>query len=187
MRVFVALISSRRVGRVSSPQSANVSAPRRLPHHLHPGLILLVGLGGAIGTGARYGLELLFPAPDGLPVGTAVANVAGAFALGVLLELLARPVPESLGQRVVRLALGTGVLGGFTTYSALALETWDLLGRQPALAVGYGLGSVLLGLVACFAGVVLSARISRRRAALLPRDLDADELQAASRPKGRAS
>lgn len=161
-----------------------VTSPR---HHLHPGLILIVALGGALGTAARYGLAMMFPTQHGLPVGTAVANLVGAFALGVLLELLARPVPESRGRRVMRLGLGTGLLGGFTTYSALALEAWDLLGDQTALAVGYALGSVLVGLVACFAGVALSAAIGRRRMALLPRDPDADELQAQSQPKGRAS
>lgn len=155
------------------------------PHHLHPGLILVVALGGVLGTAGRYGLAALLPAQHGLPVGTAVENVAGALALGMLLELLARGTPESPGRRVLRLGLGTGVLGGFTSYSALTLETWNLLGDQPVLALSYSLGSVLLGLIACFAGVALSAAISRRRAALLPRDPDADELQARFRPKGR--
>lgn len=167
---------------MTDPKPPKEPAGSRLPHHLHPGLILVVAVGGVLGTAGRYGLAALLPAQHGLPVGTAVENVVGAFALGVLLELLARRTPESRGRRVLRLGLGTGMLGGFTTYSALALETWDLLGDQPVLALGYSLGSVLLGLIACFVGVALSAGIARRRAALLPRDPDAEELQARSRP-----
>ncbi len=158
---------------------------KQRPHHLHPGLILTVAVGGALGTAGRYVLETRLPAGDGLPLGTAIANLVGAFALGVLLEILARPTPEEPQRRVLRLGLGTGMLGGFTSYSALALETHHLFTVQPALALAYSMGSVLLGVCAAFAGVVVSAAVARRRAPLLPRDPDAEELQAQSRPRGR--
>ncbi len=170
---------------MTDPQVQSTSALKQLPHHLHPGLIALVAVGGAIGTAGRYALETQFPAGDGFPLGTAIENLVGAFALGVLLELLARPAPESAGRRVLRLGLGTGMLGGFTSYSALALETHNLFADQLALAVGYSIGSVLLGILMCFAGVMVSAALGRRRAALLPRDPDAEELQAQFRPKER--
>lgn len=88
-----------------------------------------------------------------------MVNVCGAFLLGLLLERLARSGPETARTRRLRLGLGTGVLGGFTTYSALALELHDLLGAvQIGAATAYGLGSVCAGLVACAAGVALGAR-----------------------------
>lgn len=150
---------------------------------MQPLLILVVALGGAIGTGARYGLTIVLPAQDGLPVATLIANLSGAFLLGVLLETLARTPPETRGRRVIRLGLGTGVLGGFTTYSALALEVHDLFSEHNhALAVGYGVGSVVLGVLACFLGVLLSSTSTRRRVALLPLDPDDEDLQPPSLP-----
>lgn len=153
------------------------------PHHLQPVLILVVALGGAIGTGARYGLTVVLPTQGGLPVATLTANLSGAFLLGVLLEALARVLPETRWRRVIRLGLGTGILGGFTTYSALALEVHHLFTEQnEVLAVGYGLGSVVLGVLACLLGVILSASITRRRAGLLPQDPDDGNLQPPSLP-----
>lgn len=161
-------------------------AGRVRPQHLQPVLILVVALGGAIGTGARYSLTVLLPAQDGLPIATLIANLSGAFLLGVLLEALARALPETRGRRIMRLGLGTGVLGGFTTYSALALEVHDLFSEQNhALAVGYGVGSVVLGVLACLLGVLLSAAGVRCRVALMPQDPDDEDLQPPSLPTAR--
>ncbi|GAB7190753.1 hypothetical protein NUM3379_14600 [Kineococcus sp. NUM-3379] len=113
----------------------------------------LVAAGGAAGTAARYGLALTLPAqPGSWPLATAAVNLAGAFALGLL---LAR-APSA--RR--RLLAGTGFLGGFTTYSALALETGVLLrrGEVPA-GLLYPLLTVALGVLCAAAG----ARAGRRR------------------------
>jgi CrcB protein len=124
---------------------------------------VLVAAGGAVGSLGRYGLAQALPAQHGWPVGTLTANLVGAFLLGVLLEALGRRGPETPGVLRARLALGTGVLGGFTTFSALALETERLLA---AGAVGTGLGyaavSVVGGALCAVAGVAAVAAVAGR-------------------------
>jgi CrcB protein len=139
----------------------------------------LVALGGACGTVARYfvgtwagvlltPLTILFPdVAETLlwfPVGTLVVNVLGAFALGYLLEALARRGRETVRRRKIRLGIGTGVLGGFTTYSALALETQRLLSDGLMwLALPYVVLTLAGGTAACLGGIALAARVDRRR------------------------
>jgi CrcB protein len=122
-------------------------------------LIGLVGIGGALGTAVRYDLERWLPANTGLPRGTLIANLAGALILGVLLEALARGGPDLGTRRRVRLLLGTGFCGGLTTYSTLAVES-DLLIRahRDALAAGYAVGSILVGIALAGVGVALASR-----------------------------
>ena len=127
--------------------------------HLRPGLIGVVALGGALGSTARYELGRAVQPVDGWPLGTLLANLAGAFLLGAMLEALVRRGQESSGTRVIRLGLGTGVLGGFTTFSSLALELARLLAAgSAATALGYASLTLVLGFGACLAGVVLAAR-----------------------------
>ncbi|WP_226080953.1 fluoride efflux transporter FluC [Mycetocola spongiae] len=128
--------------------------------------VALVFLGGTLGVAARALLGEAFPASDGLAWITILINISGAFALGLLLEaLIPRPgEAESPRSRTLRLLLGTGVLGGFTTFSALAVDTVHLLtlGR-PLAALAYALGSVLCGAVAAWLGILLGARLARKR------------------------
>lgn len=133
-------------------------APRGRPPHLRPGLVLLVGAGGAVGTALRYGLTLLFPGHGHALAAVLVINVLGAFVLGALLEGLARRGEDRGTRRAVRLGVGTGVLGGFTTYSTLAVGSVQAGGTTAAAAVGYPLLTLVLGLLAAGAGVLLSAR-----------------------------
>ena len=118
-----------------------------------PPLLAVVLVGGAIGTAAREGLSLAFPTIGGvLPIAVLVINVVGAFVLGLLLEALLRLGPDVGRRRIVRLGIGTGFCGGFTTYSTLAVETAELL-VQPGSAgigLGYAIGSVLLGALAAW-------------------------------------
>lgn len=134
------------------------------PPHLRPGLVALVGLGGAVGTLARFGLTRVLPTGPGWPVATFVANLVGAFLLGLLLEALVRRGPEDEARRRLRLALGTGVLGGFTTFSAMAIEI-ERLGADGSALLGatYGLVSIVAGVACAGAGVALAARRHDRR------------------------
>ena len=117
---------------------------------------LLVGLGGGVGAALRFGINLALLAVAGawLPWGTLVANVVGSFALGWLMEW-------SQGAQVLgvdlRLVLGTGLLGGFTTYSSFNLETLRLLQEGAAgRAALYAGGTFLLCLAAGLAGIRLA-------------------------------
>lgn len=119
--------------------------------------LVLVFAGGAIGTGAREALSLAIPPVDGVPYTIFGINVLGAFLLGVLLEALLRRGPD-LGRRpAVRLLLGTGMLGGFTTYSALATDAATLIGAGAAGAgILYALSTVLIGAMATWAGIAVA-------------------------------
>jgi CrcB protein len=121
-----------------------------------------VVLGGAAGSLTRYGVsEWLNPGHE-LPVGTLVVNVTGSFVLGALLVALAARGDDTGGRRRARLLLGTGFLGGYTTYSALAVETETLVrDGHAALAAAYATGSVVLGLVAALAGAVAGRAAAR--------------------------
>ncbi|WIE74557.1 CrcB family protein [Curtobacterium sp. MCSS17_007] len=127
------------------------------PPHLRWRYLGLVALGGAVGTGVRAVLAAALPAADGVSWTILVINVVGAFCLGFLLEALAHAGADVGRRRALRLFVGTGVLGGFTTYSTLADDTARLLdaGRWGAGA-GYALLSVVLGLVAAAVGVWLA-------------------------------
>jgi CrcB protein len=137
-----------------------VALPER-PLHARPGLVLLVGAGGAAGTAVRATVAALVPA-DGWPWATWAVNVTGAFLLGLLLDVLARTGPDDGRRRAARLLLGTGFLGGYTTYSTLALDTVTLTGSgHPGVALGYAASTLVAGLVAAAAGIALGAHSGR--------------------------
>ncbi|MDX2274901.1 MAG: fluoride efflux transporter CrcB [Hyphomonadaceae bacterium] len=113
--------------------------------------LLLVAIGGAIGSAGRYGVGLAAARLFGLgfPWGTLIVNIVGGFAMGVL---AARVGPE---QENLRLLLGVGVLGGFTTFSAFSLDAVRLMEREPGNALFYVLASLILSIGACWAGLML--------------------------------
>src|SRR5215813_13355709 len=119
--------------------------------------LLLVLAGGAFGTGLRYLLSSLVYSGVNrptFPYANLIINVSGSFAIGVLAELFESRL---LVSPTVRVALLTGVLGGYTTFSSFAFETFSLLrDGQIFLALVNALGSVLLGLVAVWMGVRLA-------------------------------
>ncbi len=129
--------------------------------------IPLILLGGAVGTVARAILEASFPAaPAALPWTTLLINVIGSFVLGVLVEALSAAGPDQGARRAVRLTLGTGVLGGFTTYSTFMVETADRLRDGHVLiALAYLVGSVVIGLTAAGLGISIASHASHRRRA----------------------
>jgi CrcB protein len=113
---------------------------------------LLAALGGALGALARWGVAQALPAPDGgWPWATLLVNLTGCLLIGVLTGVLADRSPEPAW---VRPLLAVGVLGGYTTYSAFAVEVVALTDAGLALpAAGYVLASVLGGVLAVAAGV----------------------------------
>ena len=123
-----------------------------------------VVLGGALGTLARYAVGMAVGDVAGVPLGIFVINVTGAFALGLLLEALALRGSDHGARRTMRLLLGTGVLGGFTTYSLLATDVAELLLSGNVLGgLGYGLATLVCGGAATWLGVVLAQALPRSR------------------------
>lgn len=125
-----------------------------------PRNVALVAVGGALGAVARLAVGLYVPfAQGGWPSGTMVVNLSGALLLGLLLGV----VDEFLaGGTWARPLLGTGILGGYTTFSTLSVETLQLTagGRLPT-AVAYAVASAAGGFAAVWVGLV-GVRITRR-------------------------
>ena len=117
---------------------------------------LLAALGGALGALARWALSEAVPrSPGGWPWATLGINLLGCLLIGALIALLAARRPD---DERLRTFLGAGVLGGFTTFSAFAVEVADLARAGSAsLAVAYVSVSVLGGLLAVAAGLRLGA------------------------------
>nr|WP_181445448.1 CrcB family protein [Flexivirga caeni] len=119
--------------------------------HRDPALLGTVFVGGAIGTAIRSLLEDAFTVPkDSWPWTTFAINVVGAFVLGFLLEGLVRSGMDTGYRRLARLGIGTGVLGGFTTYSTFMVETTKL---PWALAISYVVGSLAIGALGAWLGI----------------------------------
>jgi fluoride exporter len=119
---------------------------------------LWIGVGGAVGSIARHALATWLQQTYGgaFPHGTLAVNVIGSFLLGALMQAT---VSTELVSPTLRLALGTGVLGGFTTYSTFNYETLKLFDDR---AWGVGLLNVLVTLVGCMVAGVLGVAMVRR-------------------------
>ncbi|MFV0301214.1 MAG: fluoride efflux transporter CrcB [Paracoccus sp. (in: a-proteobacteria)] len=113
---------------------------------------LQVALGGAIGATARYATyRMLALHGPGFPIATVVVNVVGSFAMGLLAALMAHRWNNHYAPLLL-----TGVLGGFTTFSAFSLDALTLWERgQTGAAAIYVVGSVLLSLIAVIAGLAM--------------------------------
>jgi len=122
--------------------------------------LILVILGGGIGAGLRHlsgiaALRLMGPA---FPWGTLFVNVAGSFIMGVFITWLVKRTGGT--SQELRLFVATGVLGGFTTFSAFSLDVANLFERGASTeALAYVLASVLLSISAVFAGLWLARAI----------------------------
>jgi len=128
-------------------------------------LLVVIALGGALGSLGRWGVAEISPhSPDRLAWGTWIVNVTGSLLLGVLMVFVIDVWPPT---RYVRPFLGVGVLGGFTTYSTYMLEVRDLIAEdEPARAAGYVFGTLVVGLLAVWVGMVIArvtVALTRRR------------------------
>ncbi|MDB5698403.1 MAG: camphor resistance protein CrcB [Alphaproteobacteria bacterium] len=121
--------------------------------------LLLVMIGGALGAGARYqvGRFALHQWGGAFPWGTLIVNLLGGLLIGALAGLFARNGAPVGQDEPMRLLLGVGVLGGFTTFSAFSLETFAMIERGAfAAASAYVLASVAGALVLVAAGLWLA-------------------------------
>ena len=121
--------------------------------------LVLVAVGGAIGAALRHlvNLAALRLVGPGFPWGTMAINVAGSLAMGVFIELLARRFNAS---NELRFFIATGILGGFTTFSAFSLDfavLWERGAALPALA--YAIVSVTGSILALFLGLWLARSV----------------------------
>lgn len=119
--------------------------------------VISVALGGAIGAVGRYGVNVAATRLIGIgfPWGTVAVNVIGSFLMGVMIVTLA----NKGGMRFAPFLM-TGVLGGFTTFSAFSLDAVTLFERgQIVPAAAYVFGTVLVGLIAIMAGMALTRMV----------------------------
>ena len=119
-------------------------------------LLLLAILGGALGSGARHLVNIGAARLVGIgfPWGTFTVNIVGAFLMGLFIEALALKFQGSLELRTF---FATGVLGGFTTFSAFTLDVVQMMEHgQLGLAAAYAFGSVVLCIVALGAGFMVA-------------------------------
>lgn len=122
--------------------------------------LLLIAVGGALGASLRHlsGLALLRLLGPAFPWGTLFVNVIGSLAMGLLIGWLAKRTGTSTE---IKLFLATGLLGGFTTFSAFSLDVANLWERgELNLAFGYVVSSVLFSIIAIFAGLWLSRTLA---------------------------
>ncbi|BFV58227.1 fluoride efflux transporter CrcB [Kitasatospora sp. CMC57] len=125
-------------------------------------VLAAVALGGVVGACARYGVGLLRPTgPLAIPWGTLLVNVTGCAAMGVLMVLVTEVLTP---HRLVRPFLGTGVLGGFTTFSTYAVDVHRLVaGGEPVRGVAYLGGTLVSALAAVWAGSAVTRWLAVRR------------------------
>ncbi|HEX5540870.1 MAG TPA: CrcB family protein [Micromonospora sp.] len=121
------------------------------PRQVAPDVLLVVAAGGALGAAARYGLTTAWPTPPlGFPWATLVINLLGCALLGALMQA----VTTRSSHRLLPPFLGTGILGGFTTFSAYASEGWQLFtAGRTALGMAYLVATLAGGLAAVRIGV----------------------------------
>ncbi|MFD7159372.1 CrcB family protein [Kribbella sp. NPDC059898] len=134
-------------GAVDSDVDLRVDGRDRRAHD--PAVLGVIAAGGALGATARYLIGLGWPTPaGGFPVNTLLINIVGCGLIGILMVLVTDVFTQ---QRLVRPFLGTGVLGGFTTFSTYAVDIQKLV-------TGSHAGTGLLYLAATIAGALLAVR-----------------------------
>ncbi len=146
--------------RASEPTGADTTlsmpAPRGEPAHAR--VLAAVAVGGGVGAAVRYGVVLLWPtAPDGFPWATLGINALGCAVIGVFMVLVTTVWAD---HRLLRPFVGTGVLGGFTTFSTYALDIARLVhAGQPRMAFAYLAATLLVALVGVWSATAATRRL----------------------------
>lgn len=149
-------------GDAAEPALARVRPlPRRRHGRAQPDVVAAIALGGMIGSTARFKLAEAVPhAPGQFPWATFWTNMSGSFILGFLLIVLLERFPPT---RYLRPFLATGILGAYTTMSTYMVEVAVLIkDGHAATGLVYGIGSLVIGLVLAYAGIV-AARLTPQR------------------------
>jgi CrcB protein len=150
---------------VAGPDDAPVRSPFETARYSRPvvrwPVVAAVSIGGVAGALARYGIGVAFPPSlNGFPWATFGINVSGCLLIGVLMVLVADVWPT---RRLLRPCLGTGLLGGYTTFSTYIVEIQHLLAADAArTALAYLVGTVLAALAATYLGIT-TARLAVHR------------------------
>lgn len=145
----------------------HASRSRQGAHHLRPalhelGIVGVVAVGGGLGAVARYAAGIAWPTPaGGFPWATLAVNALGCTAIGVLMVLVTE---VWAAHRLVRPFLGTGVLGGFTTFSTYAVDIQQLAhsGHTP-LALSYLAATPLSALITVWAAAATTRHVLTMR------------------------
>lgn len=133
--------------------------------------LVAVFLGGCFGAVARDGLSHAYPTTTGsFPLTTLAINLVGALVLGFVLEFLLSLGEDTGWRQMLRLGVGSGFCGGFTTYSTLVMETDLLIGSGGVLGWIYIIVSVAAGIALALLGIRLARLVSRLREASSRRD-----------------
>jgi CrcB protein len=144
-------------GRPDDDVRPDRGVPRPSPWHGQGRVVAAVALGGAAGAAARHAAALLWPTAEGaFPWTTLAVNVTGCAVIGVFMAVLGQ---ATAAHPLLRPFFGTGVLGGFTTFSTYAVDVRSLLDGGGAVA---GLGALVLTPVAALAAAWAGAASARR-------------------------
>ncbi|NUR73857.1 MAG: CrcB family protein [Hamadaea sp.] len=154
--------------RVSTRSADDRSGPgpfatwRRRPAGVPWSVLGVISLGGVLGASARFGLTGVFPGPPGgFPWTVFAINVTGCLLIGALTVAVTDVWPA---QRLVRPFLGTGVLGGYTTFSTYVVDAQHLIDRgRPGTALAYLGLTLIAALLATWAGVTVTRTLTARR------------------------
>jgi CrcB protein len=144
--------------KVDGPAGLGTPVPRPSSWHGQGPVVAVVAAGGALGASARYGASLLWPAPMGtFPWSTFWVNVVGCAVIGVFMVVI---TDVWAAHRLVRPFFGTGVLGGFTTFSTYAVDIQKLVDEgHPRTGLAYLAATLVAALAAVWLAVTAARRV----------------------------
>ncbi|MET7687867.1 fluoride efflux transporter CrcB [Streptomyces sp. NPDC005483] len=149
---------------MTAPESVRAPAgpPRQSVWRGQAPVVAVVALGGALGATARYALSLRWPVPPGgFPWATFWTNVVGCAVIGVFMVVI---TDVWAAHRLVRPFFGTGVLGGFTTFSTYAVDIQKLVDHgRPATGLAYLAATLLAALTAVWLASTTARRVLKWR------------------------
>ncbi|QOV33782.1 fluoride efflux transporter CrcB [Streptomyces ferrugineus] len=151
---------------MTAPDTESLRAPARPPRQpawrSQAPIVAVVAVGGAAGATARYALSLWWPAqPGGFPWATLWTNVVGCAVIGVFMVVI---TDVWAAHRLVRPFFGTGVLGGFTTFSTYAVDIQKLVdGGHPRTGLAYLAATVIAALTAVWLAAAATRRVLKWR------------------------